>query len=101
MKGIICCIYESKRIGNCSNNGISKFHKEVTLVPSEDFPDIPEIFSVSDTAPAVKLRIKNGYISAVPVNDAGKWFMMGGCFIYRSDSRFPVKHPVALHDRTE
>jgi hypothetical protein len=104
MKGLICEIYDSP-LGNCSNNGISSKTKKVTLVGE----NVPEIFEVSDDAPAVRIleRSVRGekYLTAYPLEKfAGeKWFMFGGAFIYSSDSRFCEisPYPVPLHDRVE
>ena len=85
---------------NCSNNGISSKHNEVTLI------DVPGPFPVVDSAPAVRIvkRFLSGrdYFHAEPVTDNKKqWFMFGGTFIYTSDSRFPYDYPIPLHDRVE
>lgn len=103
MKGLRASIYENKEFGNSSNKGISSKVKEVTVVGE----GIPEIFQVNESAPAVKIikrDIGGEYLHAEPVegkdpNTVG--WMAGGAFIYSSDSRFPSKYPIGLHDRQE
>ncbi|HDY87868.1 MAG TPA: hypothetical protein ENH82_07105 [bacterium] len=113
MKGLNCCIFESKSIGNCSNNGISARCKEVTLLGVKrlngDFEPMPAIFEPDkDHLPVViEERIPCGklYYSAYPCDREGNqengYFMFGGCYIKTSDSRFPFDYPIPLHDRTE
>lgn len=79
--------------------------KMVTIVDSE----VPKIFEADSNAPAVRLVRRNigfgkneyNYIHAVPVGVDEHRAMMGGTFIYSSDSRFPNKFPIPLHDRVE
>ena len=102
MKGLLCSILEDKRIGNCSNNGISNRFDQVILVGA----GIAEIFEPSEDCPAVKLIRRNiggEYLSVEPIDrDESKTpYMAGGAFIYSSDSRFPSSYPIPLHDRQE
>lgn len=116
MKGLLCDIYEGKKIGNCSNHGLSSRVKWVVLTGE----GIPEIFEPDEEHPEVQLIItepkgmrtghlfvdKNGEIKrmkAVPAElvKSGKWFMFGGDFVYCSDSRFPSESPIHLFDRVE
>lgn len=105
MKGLLVSILEDKRIGNCSNNGISSRCSQVVLVGE----GIPEIFEPSEDAPAVKLvkRIlfcTKEYIHCEPVESTRRGnvgYMAGGTFVYSSDSRFPSDYPIPLHDRQE
>lgn len=43
------------------------------------------------------------YLTAYPINEhkEGKWLMCGGTYISTSDSRFPSRYPIPLHDRYE
>ena len=102
MNGLICNIYKPG-YGSCSNNGISQICNEVLLTGINC-----DVFNESEKIPAVKIAKKNyhgqEYVYAVPVKNVesgNNGWMMGGCFIYSSDSRFPFKHPIALHDRQE
>jgi len=107
MKGLTAWIYKSDG-KDCSNGGLSSKAEKVTLIPSHDFPCIPELFEASEEAPAVAIVERNcggPYLTAYPVNadgdidSAGR--MAGGCFISACDSRFPANYPVPLHDRKE
>lgn len=103
MKGLTAGILESKQIGNCSNSGISSRIKAVTIVG-----EIPKIFEADEKSPAVKIvrRMLCGriYLHAEPIEsikNGNVGYMMGGCFIWSSDSRFPSDYPIPLHDRQE
>jgi hypothetical protein len=77
----------------------------VTIIDEE----VPEIFKPDESRPAVRLirrKFRFGsdeyeYIHAVPYNQSDSEGMFGGTFIYSSDSRFPSKYPIPLHDRVE
>lgn len=103
MKGLHCLILQPKTFPNCSNHGISERCSEITLVGE----GIPEIFEATDQEPPVIIETRKvfgtTYYHAVPVKikESGKWYMMGGCFIWTSDSRFPHDYPIPLHDRVE
>lgn len=109
MKGLTASIFEDKRIGNCSNGGISSRCSMVTVVGLGEDSEIRE---ATDDAPAVKLvrRIIGGKlcvhaepVDPVPEGHAG--WMMGGSYISTSDGRFAdaigFYGAVALHDRSE
>jgi hypothetical protein len=101
MKGLICSILEDKRLGNCSNNGISNRYKEVLLVGAA----INGIFEESNERPTVKLIYSESsdYVHAesiIPVS-MDKIRTAGGCFIYSCDGRFPATYPIPLHDRED
>ena len=99
-KGLLVSIYDSKDLGNCSNHGISATHSKAVLTG----PGIPEIFKPHDDAPEVELHTGNlghGFKAVPAKHGAGIGPMFGGAFIYSSDSRFPSKQPIALHDRWE
>ena len=114
MKGLTVNIY--KYNGQSCDGSIapfsSKFERLIVL-PSEDYPEIPEIFEVSDDCPAVKLFKRNlfgsqkeEYTIAYPVDGDGNvvdrsGYMFGGSYICTSDSRFPMGFPVKLMDRRE
>ena len=102
--GLICGIYESKNIGNCSNGGISSKYKDVlVIIEGKDIGPFEE----SEDRPTVRIVRRNfpsgEYIHAEPVSIKG-WCMAGGCFIYSSDARFMreiCEYPISLHDRQE
>lgn len=95
-RGLRCDIYRPAH-GDCSNGGISGRADRVTLIG----PGIPEIFPATDEAPAVELGVTGGSTNVRPVVEETTWWMFGGCFVWTSDSRFPSRYPIPLHDRTE
>jgi hypothetical protein len=94
-------------LGDCSNNGVSKRHKTLTLT------NVEGPFDPSQDAPAAQLLIRStGNLMIRPDEiPEGKWNMFGGAFAYSSDSRFceavrklsGYNHtfPVAIFDRVE
>ena len=109
--GMIVEIFKNPMFARCSKGGISERCDEVTLLPSADFPDIPELFEPNEKAPAVvivKRHLFGGqepYLTAYPADAEGNpdsdMRMAGGAYISCSDSRFPAIYPVPLHDRKE
>lgn len=107
MKALPLSIFEDKRIGNCSNNGISSRYNEVLLICEEGFIEIdPE----NPPENAVKIgTIQIGYKvfkHIVPLKKPDKGcvgWMSGGTFAYSSDSRFRKisEYPLSIHDRQE
>jgi len=79
--------------------------RSVTIIDKE----VPEIFEADESKPAVRLvrrKFNFGdkeyeYIHAVPYDQPDGRAMFGGTFIFTSDSRFPSKYPIPLHDRFE
>lgn len=104
MKGLRAEIYKPSR-GDCSNSGISSKCSEVTIVGE----GIPEIFEATDEAPAVKVVTRNlggkygsDYKHLEPVEKpTGNGWMYGGTLVCVSDSRFPSRYALKLHDRQE
>lgn len=103
MKGLICSVFRDASHGDCSNNGITNRYTRVILVG----PGIPEIFEPSDDMPALRFIPREGWggyyaTTLVDQEDSvGPNAMFGGNFIYSSDSRFPSKQPIPVHDRFE
>lgn len=99
MKSIGVLIF--KHGGDCSNGGLSSKHEEALLVwdraNGEALPDTDQ--------PMVELVTRSvfgkAYHFAKPVALNTWAVMFGGCFIYTSDSRFPLDYPLPLHDRVE
>ena len=107
MKALPIGILENKRIGNCSNNGISARYDEVLLICEEGFIDIDE---ENPPENAVKLVVRNlwgeEYKHLEPLRPVAKGcvgWMAGGSYASCSDSRFSriSKYPLPLHDRQE
>jgi hypothetical protein len=116
--GLIVSILEDKRIGNCSNGGVSSEKDSLTLV------NVEGPFEPDETRPAALLLKGNvpGVARVVPAVEvdgeykplrppAGVGPMMGGAYVATSDSRFGQAvekitgsrfyGAVALHDRFE
>ena len=104
MKGLIVNIYHNEH-GDFTIEGLSSRHDTLTLIGE----GIEGPFEPGDESPAVTLvkRDIGGeiYIHAVPcdknANPLPGWYMAGGNFIYTSDSRFPSRQPISIHDRQE
>ena len=80
MKGLRASIYKNPFYAECSNNGISKFCDEVTIIANDLFPEIPPIFEQNDKAPAVTIEKRNV---------RGKDFFMPSLFRIRIVTRWP------------
>lgn len=105
MKALPISIFEDKKIGNCSNNGISSRFKEVLLVCEEGFVEIEENNPPENL---VKLVVRNlfgkEYKHIEPVaRPTGAGWMSGGSLVYSCDSRFREMsdYPLSFHDRQE
>lgn len=111
MKGLYVEFYRPAYTTDCTNGGVSSRFKEAILVgPDVTGPcdtetdrsakELPILVYRNYTAPGMH---KIQMIHAVPIDllNAGKWTMFGGNFIYTSDSRFPQRFPIPVHDRVE
>tara|TARA_Y100000389_G_scaffold4207_1_gene4001 strand:+ start:4274 stop:4591 length:318 start_codon:yes stop_codon:yes gene_type:complete len=100
-KGLLVSIYKSP-LGDSTNNGLSSKSDSLLLVGIgiENGP-----FETSDGEDYLVCEYRERYddFIATPksLKDSGKWTMFGGNFAYTSDSRFPGKHPIKIHDRVE
>ena len=115
MKGLNCSIFQDKMFGNCSNGGLSEACRTVTLLDVQYLngraSNVPRSSKPDGSAPPVIIveRLLSSrdetYFTAYPCSWYGEQLvgpsMMGGCFIYSCDSRFPFDYPVPLHDREE
>ena len=105
VKGLRISVY---RHGNydCTNGGISSRYNELILVGegiegpvTVDLDNPPE-----NVVKIVKRKLFGGkeeYMHIEPYNNEGKWFMYGGNIACTSDSRFPSRYPLKIHDRCE
>lgn len=90
-------------LGDCTNGGISSTRKELYILGS-DGP-----FEPSDIRECVTVERKEvcgqEYLNAKPAYFPRRWYMMGGNFLYTSDSRYReytgMKYPIPIHDRHE
>lgn len=95
-KGMIVDIYRHSLV-DCSLNGISRYTNKVLLVGE----GVPPLFEADAHLPVVELRSFKGHMYAAPYACPNRSSAMGGNFIWSSDSRFPARAPIALHDRFE
>ena len=104
-KALLCSIYDSKRSGNCSNNGISNRYDAVYVICPDgnyeiDLDNPPENL----VAVEVKRFSFGDSVRFNPYNNNGRWNMFGGTFVWSCDARFIEnfgEYPVPLHDRYE
>ena len=105
-KGLTVNVYRWS-LGDCTAGGITGKVDSLVLVG----PGIEGPFEVEDGEPYLELLTKNvgrdEYAYAVPRNVGDKSGlvgpMMGGNFVYSTDSRFRrvCKYPIPVHDRWE
>jgi hypothetical protein len=102
-RGMLMSVYRSADLGDTTAGGVTSKYKKVVLVGA----GVPEIFSPSESAPAVYLDEREGKLGPVarPVDQKeGGTYMFGGNFIWTSDSRgraFNNGAPIPVHDRFE
>ena len=102
MKGLRVSTLRNADLGNCTNGGVSAKYNSFILTGE----GVPEIFKPGNDCPELKLVYRPGinYYHAEPVE--GRWensigWMFGGNYITSSDSRFPNRYPIPIHDRQE
>lgn len=101
MKGMLVHVLRCA-VADCTNGGLTSKYDSFILIG----PGIPEHFEPTKDTPAlfVEDRARFGY-RAVPDSSPEQFHkrgpMFGGNFVYSSDSRFPGKAPIAVHDRFE
>lgn len=103
LRGLTAYVYKNALIGDCTNGGTSSKVDKITIVNAEGPSEADE------SAPAFVVITRNIggeiYKHLQPANDEGKplpgWFMFGGNYAETSDSRFPNRYPLAIHDRQE
>lgn len=90
-------------LGDCTNGGISAERRELYILGSDgpfEPSDIRECVTVER-----KMVLGQEHLDAKPVYCQNRWYMMGGNFLYTSDSRFREftgsSYPIPIHDRYE
>jgi len=101
-KSLIVDVYRDAKGYDSTNNGISSKHDDLFLIGE----GVSGPFEAEDdkTVKLVKRNFPFGeYLHVEPLiqPENGKSPMFGGNFIYTSDSRFPSKYPIPVHDRFE
>ena len=105
VQGLVIYVYRGK-FGDCSNGGISSRYNELILVGEGiEGPEVVDLDNPPENAvKIVKRKLFGGseeYMHIEPLNNEGKWFMYGGNIACASDSRFPSRYPLKIHDRYE
>ena len=106
MKALPCEIYKSKKLGDCSNGGISSRYNEVLLLCEEGFIDVDRDNPPDNLCKVVTRDLGfTVHTHIEPVAKAkGVGWMAGGTLVYSCDSRFHRMcgdYALSLHDRTE
>ncbi len=106
MKGLLVFVYRGVSFGDCTAGGMSSRVDKFVLINDEQKD--AEVFEPDGDAPALVLvrrwaGTSREYLHAEPLDkpDDKLGPMMGGNFIYSSDSRFPSSYPIPIHDRFE
>lgn len=108
MKGLFVFVYRNS-LGDCTAGGITSEKTELKLVDSTSNGEIGP-FEIKQDEVYLKLIRRNiggrEHLHAEPYKNGfrlepNKICGFGGNFIYTSDSRFPNKYPIAVHDRFE
>ena len=96
-KYLTAYVYRNACLGDSTNNGITARFDEVAFKHPQGFLSNP------GNRPVVVLKDKfdGDYVYAKPADAGNVWTMFGGNFIYSSDSRFPSRQPIPVHDRIE
>ena len=103
MKGLSVNVFVDSNGGDFTLGGVSSDHNNLILLGES----VAGVFSPDENTPAVLLVERviygNAYLSVVPCDSDGRkldgQWAFGGNFIYTSDSRFPSKQPIPVHDR--
>lgn len=98
-KGLLVRVYRGQST-DCTNGGITSRVDRLILIGE----GVPEVFKASPSAPGLILKRHYDQWIAVPADmPEGKRSMMGGNFVYTSDSRFHniTPYPIPVYDRLE
>ena len=91
-------------LGDCTNNGISSYARELYILDAQKGP-----FEPDDIRQCVYIEKREvmgqEYVDCKPAYCRKRWYMAGGNILYTSDSRFKqitgISYPIAIHDRYE
>jgi hypothetical protein len=100
MKALLAFVLKST-LGDCTANGLTSREDKIFLTSEDDTITGP--FEVKEGVDYLVLKKRGDYKYAVPksILDEGVHSMMGGNFVWTSDSRFPNSYPIPVHDRVE
>lgn len=96
-------------LGDCTNNGLTSVGNSFDLYFDVDIVDnIPGKYVVDNIPDDALILVKRNlfgksawYAKPASLFKSGTQSMMGGNFVYTSDSRFPGDAPIPVHDRVE
>lgn len=105
IKGLRVDVYRNGEGYDCTLNGITSKQNRLTLV-DETISGPVEVEGDEVYLVLVRRNLFGGvYLHAEPrINGeriSNNMCMAGGNFIYTSDSRFPSRYPISVHDRFE
>ena len=87
-------------LGDCTNNGLTSVGDSFDL-----YFDVDNVDNIPDDSLVLIKRNLFGkpawYAKPASLLKSGTQSMMGGNFVYTSDSRFPGDAPIPVHDRVE
>lgn len=91
-------------LGDCTNNGISSYARELYILDAQKGPFEPD--DIRQCVYIEKREIMGQeYVDCKPAYCRKRWYMAGGNILYTSDSRFKqitgISYPIAIHDRYE
>ena len=102
MKKIYTHVFRNS-LGDCTANGLTSQLDSVDLYYSDDLSidleDIPD-----DSLVLIKRELWGEpawYAKPASLLKNNTHSMCGGNFVYTSDSRFPARAPISVHDRVE
>jgi len=102
MKGIIVSVLRNAEFPDSTLGGVSSKLARFVLVGN----GVAEVFSPTEEMPALRLvRREIGgreYLHCEPLEKPKDCYVMfGGNYVVTSDSRFPNRYPIPIHDRFE
>lgn len=113
-KGLLCNVYTDGGVdctaGGISSKNFTKGVKNLILTEDHRFGYVKKIDAPFNGDESNSVIIKNGavenyfiVVSQFPPETTKQMCgpMFGGNFLYSSDSRFPFKYPLPIHDRWE
>ena len=95
-------VLSNSRFGDCTNGGVTARMPERLVVECSDgHITLEDVVDRGYTVLVLKDKPFAHAKPALKVEGEKRWTMMGGNFVWTSDSRFPWDAPVAVHDRIE
>ena len=98
LKGDLAWVYKCKDFPDTTNKGLSSKYDKVYIAGAET----TGVFEIDDKKdPVLYIHYSPYGLIATPSPDPKESFQFGGNFVYSSDSRFPERRPIKIHDRRE